>query len=95
MSRVRSSRPRRGTIRRSARWCCAGPPPLPDGSVPILTCFFNPTPEDRSFKLPAPQLPTTLLIDSADPAATERAVEGDIVPVKARSVVLTRSVYRK
>ena len=66
-----------------------------DGSVPILTCFFNPTPEDRPFKLPAPQLPTTLLIDSADPAATERAVEGEIVPVKARSVVLTRSVYRK
>ncbi|HTE38981.1 MAG TPA: glycogen debranching protein GlgX [Reyranella sp.] len=66
-----------------------------DGSVPILTCFFNPTPEDRPFKLPPPQLPTTLLIDSADPAATERAVEGEIVPVKARSVVLTRSVYRK
>jgi len=66
-----------------------------DGSVPILTCFFNPTPEDRPFKLPAPQLPTTLLIDSADPAATERAVEGEILPVKARSVVLTRSVYRK
>jgi isoamylase len=67
----------------------------PDGSVPILTCFFNPTPEDRPFRLPPPQLPTTLLIDSADPGATERAVEGDIVPVKARSVVLTRSVHRK
>jgi len=66
-----------------------------DGSVPILTCFFNPTPEDQSFRLPAPQLPTTVLIDSADPAATERALEGDIVPVKARSVVLTRSVYVK
>ncbi|WP_428671557.1 glycogen debranching protein GlgX [Reyranella sp.] len=66
-----------------------------DGSVPILTCFFNPTPEDQSFRLPAPQLPTTVLIDSADPAAMERALEGDIVPVKARSVVLTRSVYVK
>jgi glycogen operon protein len=66
-----------------------------DGSVPILTCFFNPTDEDRPFKMPPPQLPTTLLIDSADPAATERPVEGDVVPVKARSVVLTRSVYRK
>ncbi len=66
-----------------------------DGSVPILTCFFNPTEEDRPFRLPAPQLPTTLLLDSGDPGATERPVEGDIVPVKARSVVLTRSVYRK
>jgi len=66
-----------------------------DGSVPILTCFFNPTDEDRPFRLPPPQLPTTLLLDSADLAATERAVEGDIVPVKARSVVLARSVYRR
>jgi glycogen operon protein len=52
----------------------------PDGSVPILTCFFNPTPEDRPFKLPTPQLPTTLLLDSAEPGATERAVESDMVP---------------
>jgi glycogen operon protein len=66
-----------------------------DGGVQILTCFFNPTPEDRSFKLPPPQLPTTLLIDSADPAATERPVEAGIVTVGARSVVLTRSVYQK
>ncbi|CAN5685904.1 glycogen debranching protein GlgX [soil metagenome] len=66
-----------------------------DGNVPILTCLFNPTPDDRFFKLPLPHLPTTLLIDSADPGATERALTGDIVPVKARSVVVTRSVYRK
>jgi len=66
-----------------------------DGSVQILTCFFNPTAEDRPFRLPPPQLPTTLLLDSAEPGATERAVEDDILPVKARSVVLTRSVYRK
>jgi isoamylase len=67
----------------------------PDGNVPILTCFFNPTPEDRTFKLPPPQLPSTVLLDSADPGATERAVEGDSVTVKARSVVLARSVYRR
>jgi glycogen operon protein len=67
----------------------------PDGSVPILTCFFNPTAEDRSFRLPAPRLPTTLLIDSADPGAAERAIDGEILQVKARSVVLTRSVYRR
>jgi glycogen operon protein len=66
-----------------------------DGSVPILTCFFNPTAEDQPFRLPAPQLPTTLLIDSANPTATERAVEGGVLNVKSRSVVLTLSVYRK
>jgi glycogen operon protein len=66
-----------------------------DGSVPILTCYFNPTPDDRTFKLPPPRLPTRLLIDSAEPGASERALEGDTLRVKARSVVLTRSVYRK
>jgi len=66
-----------------------------DGKVPILTCLFNPTPEDRSFRLPPPQLPTQLLLDSADPAAGERAIDGETVAVRSRSVVLTRSVYRK
>ncbi len=66
-----------------------------DGSVPILTCLFNPTPEDRTFTLPPPRLPTRLLLDSADPAGAERPLEGETVAVKSRSVVLTRSVYRK
>jgi glycogen operon protein len=65
------------------------------GSVPILTCLFNPTPEDRTFKLPPPRLPTRLLLDSADPAGVERGIDGETVAVKARSVVLTRSIYRK
>jgi len=66
-----------------------------DGSVPILTCLFNPTPEDRAFKLPSPHLPTQLLLDSADPAAAERELSSEALLVKSRSVVLTRSVYRK
>jgi glycogen operon protein len=65
-----------------------------DGKVPILTCLFNPTPEDRTFKLPPPQLATRLLLDSADPAGAEHDIVGESVPVKARSVVLVRSVYR-
>ncbi|MFI5030278.1 MAG: glycogen debranching protein GlgX [Reyranellales bacterium] len=65
-----------------------------DGEVPILSCLFNPTPEDRTFKLPAPRLATRLLLDSADPAGMERDIVGDSVPVKARSVMLVRSVYR-
>ena len=66
-----------------------------DGSVPILTCLFNPMPDDRTFKLPPPHLPTRLLLDSADPASPERAIDGETVDVKARSVVMVRSVYRK
>jgi glycogen operon protein len=65
-----------------------------DGEVPILTSLLNPTPEDRTFKLPAPRLATRLLLDSADPAGMERDIVGDSVPVKARSVMLVRSVYR-
>ena len=65
-----------------------------DGKVPLLTCLFNPTPEDRTFKLPPPRLATRLLLDSGDPAGVERDIVGESVPVKARSVVLVRSVYR-
>jgi glycogen operon protein len=66
----------------------------PDGSVPILTCLFNPTADDRIFKLPPPRLATRVLLDSADLASAERDITGDSPPVKARSVVLMRSVYR-
>jgi glycogen operon protein len=65
-----------------------------DGKVPILTCLFNPTPEDRTFKLPPPRIATRLLLDSADPAGAEHDIVGESVSVKARSVVLVRSVYR-
>jgi len=66
-----------------------------DGSVPILSCLFNPTPEDRTFKLPPPKLSTHLLLDSADPAGPERELDREAIAVKARSVVLILSVYRK
>jgi glycogen operon protein len=69
--------------------------PAASGTVPILTCLFNPMPDDRTFKLPPPRFPTRLLLDSADPAGAERDIDGETVAVKARSVVLVRSVYRK
>jgi isoamylase len=65
-----------------------------DGSVGILTCFFNPGGEDRSFKFPPPRLATRLLIDTAEPSAPERDLDNDSITVKARSVVLTRSAYK-
>jgi isoamylase len=60
--------------------------------IAILTCFFNPEAEDRVFKLPPPRLPTHVLLDSANPAAPEVKLESDTLTVKARSVVLTKSV---
>jgi glycogen operon protein len=63
-----------------------------DGGVTILTCLFNPTPDDESFTLPPPDLPTQVLIDSASPKEPERTLENHTLLVKSRSVVLTRSV---
>ena len=63
-----------------------------DNVVIILTCFFNPTPDDQTFTLPPPDLPTEVLIDSAAPKEPQQALEGRTLLVKSRSVVLTRSV---
>jgi glycogen operon protein len=63
-----------------------------DHGVAILTCFFNPEDEDHDFKLPPPRLPTHVLLDSASPAASDVKLEADTLTVKARSVVLTRSI---
>jgi isoamylase len=62
-----------------------------DGSVTILTTFFNSTPDDHDFKLLEPRLPMRILLDSADPAAPERDNDGNVM-VRARSVVVGRSV---
>jgi isoamylase len=69
---------------------------MEDGSVSVLTCFFNPTPDNQLFKLPPPHLhlPTRLLLDSATPEGPERAIDGATLEVKARSVVLIRSVQK-
>jgi len=63
-----------------------------DGNVVILSGFFNPEAEDRTFKLPPPRLPTQVLVDSAAPTAPEWKLDTDTLTVKARSVVLARSV---
>jgi isoamylase len=65
-----------------------------DGTVCILTAFFNSTAEDQQFQLPAPSMPTQILIDSANPDAPERDLEGQELTVAARAVVLTHSVFR-
>ncbi|MGE3649580.1 MAG: glycogen debranching enzyme GlgX, partial [Reyranellaceae bacterium] len=61
------------------------------GSIDVLTAFFNAAPDDRTFRLPPPAMPATIILDSAEPAGSRRLVEGDSFVVRARSVVLTQS----
>ena len=63
-----------------------------DGKVSILTAFFNATGEDHNFRLPPPGLPARLLLDSAQPDAPERDLDGEEIVVAAHSVVLTLSL---
>ena len=65
-----------------------------DGTVELLTAYFNASGDKHSFRRPAPGLPARLLIDSGDPEAPERDLDGEDVPVGPRSVVLTLSTLR-
>jgi isoamylase len=65
-----------------------------DGKVSILTAFFNASGEKHSFRLPPPGLPARLLVDSGDPDAPERDLDGQEIAVGPRSVVLTLSARR-
>jgi isoamylase len=65
-----------------------------DGTIPILTLLLNPSDKDRTFRLPAPNIPTRLLLDSSEPGKPESDVPGEEITVAARSVVLTKSLYQ-
>jgi glycogen operon protein len=65
-----------------------------DGSVPILSLYLNPTAHEVRFRIPPPELPTRLLIDSGAPDAPERDIAGDEIAVAARSAALTISVHK-
>jgi isoamylase len=65
-----------------------------DGSVPILSLYLNPTAHEVRFRIPPPELPTRLLIDSGAPDAPERDITGDEIAVAARSAALTISVHK-
>jgi isoamylase len=65
-----------------------------DGTTPILTLFLNPSDQDRVFRLPTQNVPTRLLIDTAQPGMNERDISGEEISVVARSAVLTKSVLR-
>jgi glycogen operon protein len=65
--------------------------PNDDGPVSLLALLLNPTPEDCPFKLPPPELPGSILIDTARPAVRNEPVTANQVIVLARSVVLVLS----
>jgi isoamylase len=65
-----------------------------DGTAPVLTLFLNPSDQDRVFRLPTQNVPTRLLIDTAQPDMGERDISGEEIKVVARSAVLTKSVLR-
>jgi glycogen operon protein len=59
-----------------------------DGSVMILTAFFNPAAEERRFRVPPPRWPTRVVLDSTAPDAPERDLEGEEIVVAPRAVVV-------
>jgi isoamylase len=63
-----------------------------DGTISILTLRLNPSAKDRSFRILNPKVPTRLLMNTAEPDADERDLEGDALVVSAHSAVLTLSI---
>jgi glycogen operon protein len=65
-----------------------------DGTTPILTLFLNPSDQNRVFRLPTQNVPTRLLIDTAQPDMDERDISSEEIRVVAHSAILTKSVLR-
>jgi glycogen operon protein len=57
-------------------------------TVFLLTLLLNPTADNEVFQLPTPQLPSRILIDTANPTAPEADVKEQRVEVGAHSAVL-------
>ena len=69
--------------------------PNDDGSVTMLTAFFNSGTSDCHFLLPEPHWPTRIVLDSAAPDGPERDLEGVEIVVAPRSVVLALATRTK
>jgi glycogen operon protein len=67
---------------------------LPGGKVAILTLLLNPTSEDCIFRLPPPDVPSRILVDSSAPEAAETVLRGPDLPVAAHAAVLLYAEYR-
>ncbi|HTJ02601.1 MAG TPA: glycogen debranching protein GlgX [Methylovirgula sp.] len=60
--------------------------------VAALTLLLNPTSESMVFRLPAPHVPSRVLIDSSDPSAEEYDVEGE-VKVAPQTAILVLGIH--
>ncbi len=59
-----------------------------DGSVIMLTAFFNADVAEHRFRLPPPHWPTRIVLDSAAPDLPAYELQGEEVVVGSRSVVV-------
>jgi glycogen operon protein len=62
-----------------------------DATVSLLTLLLNPTPDEHSFRLPEPALPSHILVDTARPEAEEIELKEQKVGVQSHSAVLVYS----
>ena len=60
-----------------------------DGAIQLFTLYFNPTNQERPFRIAEPRVPAVVLVDSAAPEDPGRDLEGDTLHVAAHSAVLT------
>jgi glycogen operon protein len=67
----------------------------PDGKVTILSLLLNPGEQPCDFRLPPPDLPSRVLLDSAAPEPHEYPMTGNAISVAAHSAVLLYAEYDK
>jgi isoamylase len=63
-----------------------------DGTISALTLIMNPTVEKRTFRLPAPHVPTRVVIDTDKPHLAEHDSDGHQIVVAGRSAVLLSGI---
>jgi isoamylase len=63
-----------------------------DGAISALTLIMNPTVERMTFRLPAPHMPTRVLVDSDKPQLAEHDIDGHEIVVAGRSAVLVSGI---
>ena len=66
-----------------------------EGKINILTLLLNPTDEHRHFRLPAPHLPSRVLLDTAADEPNEGSLDGNAVAVAAHAAVLLHAEYEE
>jgi isoamylase len=63
-----------------------------DGGISALTLIMNPMVEKITFRLPAPRMPTRVLVDTDKPQLAEHDIEGHEITVAGRSAVLVSGI---